>query len=754
MTDLFPHLLSILRVTDLFLAAAVLRVTVETYELLSQEMLHSETKNYQSLAIKTIQGHITAHYRHECGRLFSRWVYVINDKHRTSHVQLADRADGRLAKLQDINSMLENLLAKGHQQRALQRFQYLLSDWWTTSAEWALGRWQKSTCLRRTTISLQQSITPVVGKTVLHNELQASVEHLDTMMLISEGFNAAQTRQMRNCAQAISDRKILLDSSETVIRHAIKLDDHGRSIEGAELILCIERSIEFHLKQEEEDSTSDTGSTQLLRDLADSVETNEAIASLKQRAAEAKNVFYDLRSGWNPVDQTGVVRAFVKSLDPTSTFACVKAEGLINTTLSAILVTMLDADHFVEWLPLLVSAELIEDTDIFRRNVSIDFMAPGPYSNRNAKVHLSVIDNLDEDCIVVIAKSLTCDGNESAVGTEISIDHFGVVLKPITNSQTLVQLVLRADFKLPHNYLPPKVPQFMAEKVVSSIFGAIDQASCNTEQRDGSRKIKGNLLALKGYVNKRILQYFDYRKSEQELAAYDTIDDVQLDHLQNHSSDIGQLSDDLLKDFQFVVNDFQLSDAASVILQSAQDSGTLSDGLHFDNLPPRAPVVKQQSATVVPSKRGEPNILATLSKARQRSKVLTVAASCRRVQRGSAGTRRSRQRTEDFSQDSDQKDSTQEEEISTGIAEKHYLLFTSTGSAFLDIKAKTDRILMILETRKLQYDLVDLNTDPEIRKDMEELSGDGQTLPQLFIDGDYLIDGLEELQYMHDNDLL
>lgn len=144
------------------------------------------------------------------------------------------------------------------------------------------------------------------------------------------------------------------------------------------------------------------------------------------------------------------------------------------------------------------------------------------------------------------------------------------------------------------------------------------------------------------------------------------------------------------------------------------------------------------------SKRETPNVLATLSKARQRSKVLTVAASCRRAQRGSAGTLRRAQRVEEPAEQ-------QEDE---GPSQKHFLLFTSTYADGLDVKAKTERIKMILDARKLQYDEIDLYTDPEIRQDMEELSGDGNTLPQLFIDGDYLVDGLEELQYLHDNDLL
>jgi len=87
---------------------------------------------------------------------------------------------------------------------------------------------------------------------------------------------------------------------------------------------------------------------------------------------------------------------------------------------------------------------------------------------------------------------------------------------------------------------------------------------------------------------------------------------------------------------------------------------------------------------------------------------------------------------------------------SNGTTSSSQLVFNGDGL----IKGKTDRIKMILDARQLPYDLVDLYEDPEIRSDMEELSGDGETLPQLFIDGDYLVGGLEELQYLHDNDLL
>ena len=87
-------------------------------------------------------------------------------------------------------------------------------------------------------------------------------------------------------------------------------------------------------------------------------------------------------------------------------------------------------------------------------------------------------------------------------------------------------------------------------------------------------------------------------------------------------------------------------------------------------------------------------------------------------------------------------------------ATKHYLLFTSTFADGVEVKSKTDRIVMILEARNIQYDMVDLYQDPAIREDMSALSGDAETLPQLFIDGDYLMEGLEELQYLHDNDLM
>ena len=84
---------------------------------------------------------------------------------------------------------------------------------------------------------------------------------------------------------------------------------------------------------------------------------------------------------------------------------------------------------------------------------------------------------------------------------------------------------------------------------------------------------------------------------------------------------------------------------------------------------------------------------------------------------------------------------------------------------------------MILEARGCEVEVVDLYKYPKLRGMMEEVSGDRTALPQvhspptnptrthlpwepnplrlvqLVVNGEYLPGGLEELQFMHDNDM-
>jgi len=80
-----------------------------------------------------------------------------------------------------------------------------------------------------------------------------------------------------------------------------------------------------------------------------------------------------------------------------------------------------------------------------------------------------------------------------------------------------------------------------------------------------------------------------------------------------------------------------------------------------------------------------------------------------------------------------------------------YVVFTSTYKQ--DIQNRTHRILMILNARDCEVEVVDLYTHPQLRSMMEEVSGDRHSLPQIVINGRYLDGGLEELQWMHDNDM-
>jgi len=82
-----------------------------------------------------------------------------------------------------------------------------------------------------------------------------------------------------------------------------------------------------------------------------------------------------------------------------------------------------------------------------------------------------------------------------------------------------------------------------------------------------------------------------------------------------------------------------------------------------------------------------------------------------------------------------------------------YMLFTTTFANDV-ATSKTEKIKAIFKARQIIFTEIDLNEEPDRRQEMADLSGDRDTLPQIFINGKYLSDGCEELQQMHDNNEL
>jgi len=720
----------------------------DALEELSQGQAYTSKLSNQSLGIKTIQGRLISWYRSECARLFGRWVRVLNDSRLTIYSEVAKRADNRLVSLEKLNVKLETTAAVLQRERARERGHHMMSRWWATSAEWSFGRWQKSVCLRRITVSMQDSFAPVVGKAILSgNDLEKSAEEMTLALLEDPSFKKDHKKLQMKDLQVLKDAKVLMDASETTMRHAVRLDNHGRSLEAASLLSCLDRSCAFH------DDVSNAELSSKIKQLQEHLSSDDTLAGLNSRAKRASGTRNEIASSdWKESHKNQLVRSYIKHTI-TSSFVSVKVEGLVNTRLASILLTLMDIEQYLKWMPLLQNAQLDEEIDIFRRDASVEFVAPGPYANRKAKVNIAVVDDLANESVYISAESSKEDSSEE---TEIYVKHFGAMLKPITPTQTVVRMVLVADFKLANGYVPPTIPQFIADKVVNGLFDNIKKASRDTDKRSSQKSSIGKLWGLHSYIDTRVNEYIERTAEETGAVASELkhVDEVEILHTEVSSEDmdmVQELSDSLLHDLQFMINDFDLSEAASAILNDAQGSD-LVDGFNF--VAPPAPQVTTPAPAVTKGVTvddqlsmgaARTSVLATLSKARQRSKILTVAASCRRTKRGGTGTI-TKARRDQTATDATVPDSSNEQ--------KHYLIFTSTFADEVSVKSQTDRIIMILNARKLKFDLVDLYQDPDIRQDMEELSGDSNTLPQLFIDGDYLVEGLDELQYLHDNDMI
>merc|ERR1719502_980631 len=106
-----------------------------------------------------------------------------------------------------------------------------------------------------------------------------------------------------------------------MIRHAVRLDSHGRSLEALSLVSCLERSFKFH--EEADDPYNDK-----IKKLADYVSKNEAIKSLRVKAGLANATRTEvIRAGWQEGPKAEMVLSWIR---PNGNFATVKLEGVIN----------------------------------------------------------------------------------------------------------------------------------------------------------------------------------------------------------------------------------------------------------------------------------------------------------------------------------------------------------------------------------------------------------------------------------------
>jgi len=710
--------------------APTLREEVQELTTLFQTVQFSAAQVTQSLAVKALQGHLMTYYKTEVSRVWMRWVHIVKDSKARLMSDLAKRADRRLQKLEDINRSIEHRLVGMHRMQTIKRGHHMMSRWWATNAEWAFGRWQKSVCFRRLTLSLQNKMSPVVGQTILDSKMLAdSSAKLSHIAFTDSTFPVSPLTKLRHGPQVIPDIKQFLDLSETLLRHAVRLQDHGRSMEAVFIIECIERSIKHH--------TASSGS-ELLDDVSEALQ-GTSVCQIRTAAAAVRSVTQELNCDgkWREIVKADMFRSYVSEQDVASVVS-VKAEGILNASLPALIFTLLDTEHFVDWVPLLLHASLTSESSVFQRSIQAAFIGPGPYANRCAKAGVLVVDVLDDDVVVV---SVASEVSEDATTDTCAVDvkQMSFVLKPTTEAQTVVTLFFAIDFKLPLDHVPPQVGTLVASKLAPSCFTALEKAADGMHARKSLRSCEGSHWALHTLFQDRLTAYLQYRSSQgHRRCALGHMDEIEAFRgIQAFTDEIQEITDILGQDLEILCKEFQLSSTTSLILHDAQDAGATVADLFGNN---EESMDNSGRTSTKTSPNARTSVLATLSKARQRSKLLTAVASRRRTKQ-----KEPVKEIEDLPAGGD---------VDLNSNERHYLLFTSSFADSLDVKAKTDRMVMIFEARGLTYDSVDLYTDPAIRDDMEELSGDRETLPQLFVDGEYLEGGLEELQYLHDSDLL
>merc|ERR1712070_914155 len=111
------------------------------------------------------------------------------------------------------------------------------------------------------------------------------------------------------------------------------------------------------------------------------------------------------------------------------------------------------------------------------------------------------------------------------------------------------------DFKLANGYVPPMVPQFIADKVVNGLFDNIKKASRDTDKRSSQKSSIGNLWGLHSHIDTRVNEYIQRMAEETgaPLSEFKSIDEVEVLHNEVSEEDMAmaqELSNSLLHDLQ------------------------------------------------------------------------------------------------------------------------------------------------------------------------------------------------------------
>ncbi|EFA79005.1 hypothetical protein PPL_08473 [Heterostelium album PN500] len=206
-------------------------------------------------------------------------------------------------------------------------------------------------------------------------------------------------------------------------------------------------------------------------------------------------------AGWNEISNKDGIFTLYK--DNGGGMHSIRMEGIVESPIFDLCSVILEIDLYPTWIPrLLESTQLAEDKR-YRKAIYCKVSCPWPVENRDVCLYGYGVDMLDEcDKVVVVSRSFRDEDFEGValpdvpkkvirVDTRIS----GFVLKPISPTQTFVQVISLTDPKM--SYIPYWLLNFVTTQFAHYLFVMLrKQANTVLSSEEYQRRINKNPLYL------------------------------------------------------------------------------------------------------------------------------------------------------------------------------------------------------------------------------------------------------------------
>eukprot|EP01132_Coremiostelium_polycephalum_P007673 gene7673-9440_t len=219
-------------------------------------------------------------------------------------------------------------------------------------------------------------------------------------------------------------------------------------------------TVKTQLNDEEIGGESNSAKSTELSELIQSLNSDGRLNQLKMESKEIDELLDllqpDFKSiGWNQISHSQGILSLYR--DNGHGMHSIRMEGIIESPIFNICSVILEIDLYDKWIPRLLESNILEQDTRYKRLIYCKTSCPWPVADRDICLYGYGVDMLDDyDQVVVVSRSVKendfCKNGlsvelpkvpEKVVRCQTQIS--GFVLKPISKTQTFVQVISLTD---------------------------------------------------------------------------------------------------------------------------------------------------------------------------------------------------------------------------------------------------------------------------------------------------------------------